>query len=81
MPEILSSISYILLVILTSVIPDLFPRFSISRFVSICVFFIMLSRRIQLFVGARETSNLEGDERKRKKRGDQEDCAYQGLVY
>jgi hypothetical protein len=40
-PEILSSISYILLVILTSVIPDLFPRFSISRFASICVFFIV----------------------------------------
>jgi hypothetical protein len=28
------------------------------------------SRGIQLFVGARETANLEGDGRKKKKRGD-----------
>jgi hypothetical protein len=40
-PEVLSSISCNLLVILTSVIPNLLPRFSISRFVYICVFFIV----------------------------------------
>jgi hypothetical protein len=39
--EILSSISYILLMILTFVIPDLFPIFSISKVASICVFFIV----------------------------------------
>jgi hypothetical protein len=40
-PEILSSISCILLAILTSAIPDLISRFSISRFAYICVFFIV----------------------------------------
>jgi hypothetical protein len=40
-PEILSSISCIPLVILTSLIPDLFPRLYISRFASICIFFIV----------------------------------------
>jgi hypothetical protein len=39
--EILSSISYVLLVMLAAVAPDLFPRFSISRVVSLCDFFIV----------------------------------------
>ena len=39
MPKILSSVSYILLVMLLSVVPFLFPRFSISM-VAVCVFFI-----------------------------------------
>jgi hypothetical protein len=38
-PEILSSISCVLLAILVSMIPDLFSRFSISRVVSLYVFF------------------------------------------
>ena len=40
-PEILSSISYIPLVILASITPDLFPKFCISRVVSLCNFFIV----------------------------------------
>jgi hypothetical protein len=40
-PEILLSDSYILLVMLESMFPDIFPWFSISRFVSICDFFIV----------------------------------------
>jgi hypothetical protein len=39
--EILSFISCILLVILTSVLPELFPKFYTFRFASICVFFIV----------------------------------------
>jgi hypothetical protein len=40
-PEILSFISYILFVLLLSMAPDLFPRFSISRVVSLCDFLIV----------------------------------------
>jgi hypothetical protein len=40
-PEILSSISYILLVRLASMTSDLFLRFSKSRVVSLCDFFIL----------------------------------------
>jgi hypothetical protein len=40
-PEILFSISYILLVMLASVAPNFFPTFSISSVVSVCDFFIV----------------------------------------
>jgi hypothetical protein len=43
-----SQISCILLVILTSIIPDLFPRLCISRFASICVFFIVSTSKLGL---------------------------------
>jgi len=40
-PEILSSICYILLVMLSSMSPDLFHRFPISRVSCLCDFFIV----------------------------------------
>jgi hypothetical protein len=40
-PEILSSISYILLLMVVSMVPDFFPGVSISRVVSLWVFFIV----------------------------------------
>jgi hypothetical protein len=40
-PDIPSSISYILLVMFVPMTPDLFPRFCITRFVSVCDFFIV----------------------------------------
>jgi hypothetical protein len=41
-PEILTSIFCILLVMLMSMTPDLFPRYSIFRVVSLCDFFLWI---------------------------------------
>jgi hypothetical protein len=47
-PEILTSISHILLLILASMVPDFFPRVSISRVVSLWVFFFVSSSFLDL---------------------------------
>jgi hypothetical protein len=49
-PEILSSISCILLVKLASMVPGFFPRISISRVVSLCDFFIVSTWILDHFV-------------------------------
>jgi hypothetical protein len=47
-PEILSSISCILLLMLTSMVPDFYPRIFISRVVSLWVFFIVSTSILDL---------------------------------
>ncbi|MGE9640630.1 hypothetical protein ACQP3J_26610, partial [Escherichia coli] len=47
-PEILSSISFILLVMLSSVVPDHLPSFSISSIPSFYVFFIVSNSAFKL---------------------------------
>jgi hypothetical protein len=44
MPEILSSLTCILLLTLVSVVPVLFPTFCISRIPSVCAFFFIFFR-------------------------------------
>jgi hypothetical protein len=46
--EILSSISCILLLMLASMVPDIFPRVSLSRVVSLWVFFIVSTSLLDL---------------------------------
>jgi hypothetical protein len=41
MHKVLSSVSFILLLMLASTVPDFFPSLSISRVASLCVFFIV----------------------------------------
>ena len=49
-PEILSSVSCILLLMLASVTPDLFPMISSSRVVSLCDFFIISSSSFRSWI-------------------------------
>ena len=50
-----SLLSHILLVIFTSVISDLFPRFFISMFASICVFFIVSTSTFRSWIALFKT--------------------------
>ena len=50
-PEIVSSISYILLLMLSSMGPDFFPRFSISRVVPLWLFFVVSTSLCRSWMG------------------------------
>jgi hypothetical protein len=52
-PEILSSIFYILLLMLASMVPDFFPKFSISSVVSLWVLFIFVSGQLTTCLSSR----------------------------